>query len=326
MLPSLKYFRLLIALPLFAVMTTPAQTKRIATQRIQAKPKASEKMRELVCDISKYARGIKPGFIIIPQNGIEVAFNDLNPQGKTHSGYMAAIDGVAVEDLFFDGKLQTDTYRLHMLREFRHEKQVLFSDYITTDASVEKVADLSHKENFLFFPRTKTNEHYHTIPKNIPDENSRDVTKLAEAKNYLYLINASAYKTKKDYLDALAATNYDLVAIDLYYDDAPLTPKDIEPLKTKANGAKRLVLSYVNIGAAENWRPYWKKGWKINNPGWIKKKYHGYDDEFYVQYWHPEWQKIITGNKNSYVKKILDAGFDGAFLDNIEAYYALYHK
>jgi cysteinyl-tRNA synthetase len=81
----------------------------------------------------------------------------------------------------------------------------------------------------------------------------------------------------------------------------------------------------VNIGAAENWRPYWKKDWKINNPVWIKKKYQGYDDEFYVEYWHPAWQKIITGNKNSYIRKILDAGFDGAFLDNIEAYYALYH-
>jgi cysteinyl-tRNA synthetase len=213
-----------------------------------------------------------------------------------------------------------------MLRKFKAKKQVLFSDYITNSMAVTKVAEKSDTEDFLFFPRTKTNEHYHAIPKILHDENSNDIVKLADAKNYLYLINASAYGSKKQYLDAIAATNYDLVAIDLYYNDAKLTAKYIAPLKTKANGGKRLVLSYLNIGAAENWRYYWRKGWKLGNPSWIKKKYEGYDDEFYVEYWNPEWQKIITGNKNSYIRKIVDAGFDGAFLDNIEAYYALYNK
>jgi len=45
-----------------------------------------------------------------------------------------------------------------------------------------------------------------------------------------------------------------------------------------------------------------------------------------VQFWNPEWQKIIYGNDDSYMKKILDAGFDGAYLDNVEAYYFLYNK
>ncbi len=313
--------RLLTIIPIFAVVISQAQTH----QQSQSKPKASEKMRELVCDISQYARRIKPDFIIIPQNGIELAFNNLDPKEKLHAEYLSAIDGQAVEDLFFDGKLKTDTYRLGMLREFRRHKQVLFSDHVTKDAAIEKVAALGLKENFLFFTRTKSNEHYHTIPDKIIDENNRDISNLGDAKNYLYLINASAFSAKKTYLDALAATNYDLLIIDLYYNNVLLTEQDIQPLKTKANGGKRLVLSYMNIGAAENWRPYWKNGWKINNPVWIKKKYHGYEDELYVAYWHPDWQKIITGNKDSYIKKILDSGFDGAFLDNIEAYYALYH-
>lgn len=322
----MKYLRLLLTIPLLAFIPNTEIETGIETQQSAAKPKASEKMREFVCSISKYARGVKPGFVIIPQNGIEVAFNNLDPEGETNKAYMDAIDGFAVEDLFFDGTLKTDSYRLAMLRKVTKDKQVLFSDFITTPDAVETVAQKSQTENFLFFPRTKTNEHYHTIPENIQDENANDILKFADAKNYLYLINASAYRTKKQYLDAVAATNYDLVAIDLYYENVKLTAKEVAPLKIKANGGKRLVLSYMNIGAAENWRYYWKKGWKINNPLWIKKKYQGYDDEFYVQYWHPEWQKIITGNKNSYIKKILDAGFDGVFLDNIEAYYALYNK
>ena len=83
---------------------------------------------------------------------------------------------------------------------------------------------------------------------------------------------------------------------------------------------------YINIGSAENFRYYWDGNWIIGDPAWIKKKYEGYQDEFYVEFWNPEWQKIIYGNNNSYMKKILDAGFDGAYLDNVEAYYFLYNK
>ena len=34
----------------------------------------------------------------------------------------------------------------------------------------------------------------------------------------------------------------------------------------------------------------------------------------------PQWQEIIYGNDNSYVKKILDAGLDGVYLDIIDAF------
>ena len=39
-----------------------------------------------------------------------------------------------------------------------------------------------------------------------------------------------------------------------------------------------------------------------------------------MAYWQPEWKDIIYGNDDSYLKKILDAGFDGVYLDIIDAY------
>jgi len=33
-----------------------------------------------------------------------------------------------------------------------------------------------------------------------------------------------------------------------------------------------------------------------------------------------EWQDIIFDNENSYLKKIIDAGFDGFYLDIIDAF------
>ncbi len=41
---------------------------------------------------------------------------------------------------------------------------------------------------------------------------------------------------------------------------------------------------------------------------------------YVVKYWDVDWQKIITGNDGLYQKKILDAGFDGAYLDIIDAF------
>ena len=39
--------------------------------------KAAEKMQDFVISISNYAREQDPDFIIIPQNGIELAFNNI---------------------------------------------------------------------------------------------------------------------------------------------------------------------------------------------------------------------------------------------------------
>ena len=288
--------------------------------------KAATKMQDFVIDISKYSKGIDSNFIIIPQNGPELAFEKLNTSGKFRTAYMDAINGIAVEDLFYNGKPKIDNYRLQMLRKLQTEKQVMVSDFITKDEAVETVKTQSSKEKFLLYPRLSNNEHYREIPEVVPNENSNDILKLSDAKNYLYLINPANIRTKRAYLKAIAETNFDMITIDMFFNDQPLTAKDVEQLKTKANGGKRLIISYINIGAAENWRYYWNRSWKLNDPIWLKKKYVGYEDEFYVQFWHEDWKKIIYGNNDSYIKKILDAGFDGAFLDNVEAYYFLYNK
>jgi cysteinyl-tRNA synthetase len=48
------------------------------------------------------------------------------------------------------------------------------------------------------------------------------------------------------------------------------------------------------------------------NPEW--------EGNYKVKYWEKEWQDIIFGNEDSYLQKILDAGFDGVYLDIIDAF------
>jgi cysteinyl-tRNA synthetase, unknown class len=61
--------------------------------------KAAEKMQEFVINISAYARSIDPDFIIIPQNGVELSFNNIEPTEGLNTSYLSAIDGVGVEAL-----------------------------------------------------------------------------------------------------------------------------------------------------------------------------------------------------------------------------------
>jgi cysteinyl-tRNA synthetase len=156
--------------------------------------------------------------------------------------------------------------------------------------------------------------------------NTANITNLSDAQNYLYLISTDNYSSKQEMIHAISATNFDVVLVDLFFNETEFTVSEVNQLKTKANGGKRLVISYISIGSAEKYRYYWKKDWGLHHPLWLKKKYDGYTDEFWVNFWEKEWQTIIYGNDNSYMKKIITAGFDGAYLDNVEAYYFLFHN
>lgn len=48
-----------------------------------------------------------------------------------------------------------------------------------------------------------------------------------------------------------------------------------------------------------------------------------YDSEVVVQWWHQDWRDIIVNGWNgqkSSIDRIIDAGFDGVYLDNVGIY------
>ena len=48
------------------------------------------------------------------------------------------------------------------------------------------------------------------------------------------------------------------------------------------------------------------------NPDW--------PGNYKVKYWNEEWQGLIYKNQDSYLNKIMAAGFDGVYLDIIDAF------
>ncbi len=109
--------------------------------------------------------------------------------------------------------------------------------------------------------------------------------------------------------------------MDLFFKDGTeFSSTEISQLKNKANGGKRLIISYMSIGEAENYRYYWQNNWNTTKPTWLDAENPNWAGNYKVKYWNTEWQNIIYGNDNSYLKKIVNANFDGVYLDIIDAF------
>jgi len=287
---------------------------------------AAREMQQFVIDLSEYARAQSLGFLIVPQNGSELAFIDADADNNLNTDYLRAIDGFGIEELFYNGGYSPDEERLDMLRTLHPEKPIFVSEFASSESAIADAIQRNQSEGFVCFPRSANNYDYTHIPDSAIQENSDNITSLEQARNYLYLISHDAFSSKQEMIGALVATNFDVILIDLFYEDDAFTSSEINQLKTKANGGSRLVLSYISVGSAEKYRYYWKKGWGLHHPLWLRRRYDGYSDEFWVKFWKDDWKNIMYGNDDSYIKKIIHAGFDGAYLDNVEAYYFLYYK
>ena len=130
----------------------------------------------------------------------------------------------------------------------------------------------------------------------------------------------------------------DLLVIDYSGDgteDERFTPEKVEAMKRRPDGGRRIVLAYLSIGEAENYRYYWWRTWSIVPPAWLGGENREWKGNFPVRYWQSGWQSIIVNDRRSvldglmqsafpwrhaYLDRILEAGFDGVYLDRVDAY------
>jgi cysteinyl-tRNA synthetase, unknown class len=125
-------------------------------------------------------------------------------------------------------------------------------------------------------------------------------------------------------LAALAKSELDLVVIDHADLGIERTPEEVERLKKRPDGRRRIVLSYFSIGEAEDYRFYWRPEWKQQRPAFLAPENPQWPGNFKVRYWMPEWHRLIVaaapGEPKSYLDRIVDAGFDGVYLDIVDAF------
>lgn len=275
-------------------------------------------MADFVKEISSYSKKRTDYFAVIPQNGQELSYSD----------YLDAIDGTGREDLFYGydgdnvatGKEESE-YMIELCDVYKNAgKTVLVTDYCTSSANQKKSYEKNKDRGYISFAAPERGLNVIPADSYCYNKNNSGIEKLSDVKNFLYLINSENYDTKELFITALEKTDYDLLIIDLFCEDGMLSKVDVERLKVKKNGSKRLVVCYMSIGEAEDYRYYWEDGTVTENSSFVMEENPNWEGNYKVQYWNPNWKKIIYGSKNSYLDKILASGFDGVYLDIIDAF------
>ncbi len=159
-------------------------------------------------------------------------------------------------------------------------------------------------------------------------QNHRISTLLAGVKidSWMYQIQGL---DEKSAIDALGQTVYDMCVVEPGFNFKE-TPYDttylVSKLRKKPDGSRRLLVAYVDIGQAEDYRSYWGDDWvaptetQLGIPDFmITVDPDGWSGNYPVAYWNATWQDIWLG-KNGIIEQIANYGFDGVYLDWIEAY------
>jgi len=191
-------------------------------------------MRNFVQRISSYAKGFVPNFLIIPQNGGELLTKDSEENGLPSEEYIAALDGVGREDLYYgysSNNLPTPAAETVYMEAFldlaeAYGVEVLVTDYCWTQTFMEDSYRRNETKGYISFAADF--RELHNIPAYPPNPynvNPENILSLQETKNFLYLINPALYPDKISYINALQTTDYDLLIIDLYFEEGDmLTP------------------------------------------------------------------------------------------------------
>jgi cysteinyl-tRNA synthetase len=135
------------------------------------------------------------------------------------------------------------------------------------------------------------------------------------------------YQLQKVEPDEIAACPYDMVVIDYSRDggqELAFSHADVAKMQRKPDGGRRIVLSYLSIGEAETYRYYWRWYWGwffgLLAPSWRGGQNREWRGNYAARYWMADWQDIIFKGKNSYLDRLIEAGFDGAYLDKVDEY------
>jgi cysteinyl-tRNA synthetase len=283
-------------------------------------------MRDFVSLISTRAHAVVSDFAIVPQNAEPLLTIDGEAGGPVVETYVACIDGVGREDLSYGytagdvgtpRNVQRDVLSLLDLASSRG-LAVLVIDYCVSAAHIAEALDLCADHGFAGFAASRRT--LDTIPHDALQpfrRNGRPIGAPSDASNLLCLLNPERFADRRDLICALQSVDYDVLVIEpLVESGEPLTRTEVASLQKKPTGARRLVLAYLCIGEAEDYRPYWEAEWRARPPEWLLEENPDWPGNYLVRYWHSEWQRVVLDALTA----TLAAGFDGAYLDRVDAY------
>ena len=287
-------------------------------------------MKDLIMAVSNDARETEKKFVVVPQNGEMLTTLNFKLGGYPDTEFLETINGLGRDRLFYgyhgmDLLTPPWVYEniiFFLQKAMIYKKVILVTDFCSTKENI----DQSYLTNsyYSFISSASPTFELDRIPP-YPSEpnngNHDDIDSLLLVKNYVYIRDPGILWTSKgNFIESILGTNFDLLITSLYFHDEPFSYSEVQALKIKACGNKRLVLACLPIGAAENDRYYWQAGWSTSPPDWLGEENPDMPGSYSVEYWSPEWQEVIFSNEDSYIDRILQAGFDGIYLEGADAF------
>lgn len=169
--------------------------------------------------------------------------------------------------------------------------KIFVTDFATNAKVASEALKLNQAKGFISFTAQNAGASFlfDSIPK-FParpiNENPKNITGLKKVRNYLYLTDSSGYDRQQDFVIALSNTNFDTLVVDVFHrGHTPFSKAAVQGMKFKKLGARRLVFAYMNIGAVESYRYYWKDGWREGSPSFVSGPTPGNPDKNFVEYW-----------------------------------------
>ncbi|MEW5250449.1 endo alpha-1,4 polygalactosaminidase [Microbulbifer sp. 2201CG32-9] len=290
-----------------------------------------QEMRDLVIEISRYAKRRDRDFIIVPQDALPLVTSSGQASGTPETAYLNALDGIAQQGVFFGLNTAVDqptpaaqSDNLQQLLNIARDDGdlvALVTDFASSEANIDESIRLNQEADYLGFaaPQRLLN----TIPSHptvLPGENRADIEDLTFARNFLQLINPSSFASPQAFVDAVADTDYDVVILDFFFNGEPYSQEQLQQMRLKRDGGERLLLAYMSIGQAQSDLFYWEDFWLTNPPIWLDEQVAESATNYHVRYWLEPWQEILFGGEGAYLDRIIDAGYDGAYLDNVDEF------
>ncbi len=142
----------------------------------------------------------------------------------------------------------------------------------------------------------------------LPNQAGASRAELKAAKSWTYQLKGN--------VASIAGSSADVAVVDWdHVRDKSLLAR----LKRKPSGGHREVIGYLSIGEAETWRGYWKSCCAKGSPSWLTSKTQGWAGNYVVRYWDPAWKAIMRRQLDG----LIDAGFDGVYLDRADSWESL---
>ena len=147
-----------------------------------------------------------------------------------------------------------------------------------------------------------------------------------QPRSLAYVLQAEGLGTsRQEAVRQLANCERDWIVIDSSFDGSEsgeYTAAEINLIRAAQHDRK--VLAYLSIGEAEDYRPYWKREWDADRngrpdekaPPWLCAENPDWKGNYRVRYWDKDWQSIVL----ALVDKTVQAGFDGVYLDIVDAF------